>query len=73
MARTKARVVKTTRIVGVVALARELGVTREHLYRVVTGRVVSRRLAAKLRRRGIKCGAVAVPAGGAASASSQGK
>ena len=59
MARAKARVVKTTRIVGVVALARELGVTREHLYRVVTGRVVSRRLAAKLRRRGIKCGEMA--------------
>ena len=52
----RAKVVKTTRIVGVVALARELGVTREHLYRVVTGRVVSHRLAARLRRRGIKCG-----------------
>lgn len=54
MARVK--VVKTTRIVGVVALARELGVTREHLYRVMTGRRVSRRLAAKLRRRGLKPG-----------------
>ena len=50
----RAKVVKSTRIVGVVALARELGVSREHIYRVVTGRRVSRRLAAKLRRRGIK-------------------
>ena len=51
-----AKIVKTTRIVGVVALARKLGVTREHLYRVVTGRRESRRLAAKLRRLGLKPG-----------------
>lgn len=55
----RAKVVKTTRIVGVVALARKLGVTREHLYRVVTGRRESRRLAAKLRRLGLVPGAMA--------------
>lgn len=50
----KAKLKTTTRLVGAVALARELGVTREHLYRVVTGRRESRVLAAKLRERGIK-------------------
>lgn len=54
MTRAKVKIVKTTRIVGLVALARELGVTREHLYRVMTGRIKSRSLAAQLRERGIK-------------------
>ena len=35
------------------ALARELGVTREHLWRVVTGRRESRRLTVELRKRGL--------------------
>lgn len=56
---TKVRITTTTRIVGVVALARKLGVTREHLYRVMTGRRESRRLAAKLRRLGLTPGAMA--------------
>ena len=54
MKRAKIKVVTTKRIVGLLALARELGVTREHLYRVMTGRRESRRLAEELRRRGIK-------------------
>ena len=51
----KAKVKTTTRLIGAVALAKELGVTREHLHKVVTGRRQSRRLAAELKRRGIKC------------------
>ena len=51
----KAKVKTTTRIIGAVALAKELGVTRTHLYKVVTGERKSRRLAAELKRRGIKC------------------
>ena len=51
----KARVKTTTRIIGVVALAKELGVTREHLYRVVKGERESRRLTSELKKRGIKC------------------
>ena len=45
----------TTRLIGAVALAKELGVSREHLHKVVTGRRQSRRLAAELKKRGIKC------------------
>lgn len=51
----KAKVKTTTRLIGAVALAKELGVTRAHLHKVVTGRRQSRRLAAELKRRGIKC------------------
>lgn len=51
----KAKVKTTTRLIGAVALAKELGVTREHLHKVVTGRRQSRRLAAELKKRGIKC------------------
>lgn len=51
----KAKVKTTTRIIGVVALAKELGVTRAHLHKVVTGRRESRRLVAELKKRGIKC------------------
>lgn len=51
----KAKVKTTTRIIGAVALAKELGVTRAHLYKVVTGERQSRRLVAELKRRGIKC------------------
>ena len=43
-----------SRLTNASALARELGVTREHLWRVVTGRRESRRLAAQLRQRGVK-------------------
>lgn len=51
----KAKVKTTMRIIGAVALAKELGVTRAHLYKVVTGERQSRRLAAELKKRGIKC------------------
>ena len=51
----KAKVKTTTRLIGAVALAKELGVTRAHLHKVITGRRQSRRLAAELKRRGIKC------------------
>ena len=51
----KAKVKTTTRIIGAVALAKELGVTRAHLHKVVTGRRESRRLVAELKKRGIKC------------------
>jgi hypothetical protein len=51
----KAKVKTTTRLIGAVALAKELGVTREHLHKVVTGRRQSRRLAVELKKRGIKC------------------
>ena len=54
MQRAKIKIVTSKRIVGVIALARELGVTREHLYRVMTGRRESRRLVTELRNRGIK-------------------
>ena len=37
------------------ATAKELGVSHEHLHKVVTGRRQSRRLAAELKKRGIKC------------------
>lgn len=50
----KGKVEKVSRLTNASALARELGVTREHLWRVVTGRRESRRLAAQLRQRGIK-------------------
>lgn len=50
----KAKIKTVSRIANASALARELGVTREHLWRVATGRRESRRLAAQLRRRGIK-------------------
>lgn len=50
-----AKIVKTERMEGAGALARELGVGREHLWRVVTGRRESKRLAAELKKRGIKC------------------
>jgi len=51
----KAKLKTAPRLVGAVALARELGVTREHLYMVVSGRRVSRRLTSELKKRGIKC------------------
>ena len=51
----KAKVKTTTRLIGAVALAKELGVTRAHLHKVITGRRQSRRLVAELKRRGIKC------------------
>ena len=50
----QAKVEKVSRLTNASALARELGVTREHLWRVVTGRRESRRLATQLRQRGIK-------------------
>lgn len=49
----KAKIKTVSRITNASALARELGVTREHLWRVVTGRRESRRLTAALRKRGI--------------------
>lgn len=51
----KAKLKSVPRLIGAVALARELGVTREHLRRVVTGERHSRRLSAELKKRGIKC------------------
>jgi hypothetical protein len=51
----KAKVKTTTRLIGAVALAKELGVTRAHLHKVVTGRRASRRLTVELKKRGIKC------------------
>ena len=50
----KANVKTVSRLMNASALARELGVGREHLWKVVTGRRESRRLAAELRARGIK-------------------
>ena len=50
----KAKIKTVSRMTNASALARELGVTREHLWRVVTGRRASRRLAAQLRQRGVK-------------------
>ena len=47
-------IVKSTeKLIGAGKLAKELGVTREYLWRVRTGRWSSKRLAAKLRERGI--------------------
>lgn len=51
----KPKVKSSPRLIGAVALAKELGVTRAHLYKVVTGERQSRRLTAELKRRGIKC------------------
>lgn len=51
----KPKVKSSPRLIGAVALAKELGVTRAHLYKVVNGRRQSRRLVAELKRRGIKC------------------
>ena len=48
------KVKSSPRLIGAVALAKELGVTRAHLYKVVTGERQSRRLAAELKKRGIK-------------------
>jgi len=50
---TRAKIKKVSRITNASALARELGVGREHLWRVVTGRRISRRLATELKKRGI--------------------
>ena len=44
---------RIVRLEGASALAKELGVSREYLWRVRTGRWASKRLAAKLRERGI--------------------
>ena len=55
----KANVKTVSRLMNASALARELGVGREHLWKVATGRRVSRRLAAELKKRGIsvrRCG-----------------
>ena len=49
----KAKLKKITRLVGAVALAKELGVTREHLRKVVIGERVSPRITRELKRRGI--------------------
>ena len=48
-----AKIKTVSRITNASALARELGVTREHLWRVVTGRRESRRLTVELRKRGL--------------------
>ena len=50
----RAKIKTVARMTNASALAKELKVTREHLWRVVTGRRESRRLAAELRKRGIK-------------------
>jgi len=50
----KAKIKTVSRITNASALARELGVTREHLWRVVTGRRESCRLTVELRKRGIE-------------------
>ena len=42
------------RIVGICAVAKKLGCTREHLRRVITGERPSRRLVAKARSMGIR-------------------
>ena len=49
----KAKIKTVSRITNASALARELGVTREHLWRVVTGRRESRRLTVALKKRGL--------------------
>ena len=46
---------KNMRMVGACALARELGVTREHLRKVVIGERRSMRLSRELEKRGIRC------------------
>lgn len=50
-----AKLKKTMRILGACALARELGVTREHLRKVVIGERRSMRLSRELEKRGIRC------------------
>lgn len=51
----KAKLKMRPRLVGAVALAKELGVTREHLHKVIKGERESKRLTAELKKRGIKC------------------
>ena len=52
----KAKIKTVPRLIGAVALAKELGVTREHLRKVVIGERVSPRITRELKRRGIKVG-----------------
>lgn len=47
---TKGKGIRKTRHKGIVAAAKKLDITREHLYRVITGRVVSPKLEAWARR-----------------------
>ena len=49
----EAKIKNVSRLTNASALARELGVTREYLWRVRTGRMQSRRLEAKLKEHGI--------------------
>ena len=51
----KAKIKTVPRLIGTVALAKELGVTREHLRKVVIGERVSPRITRELKKRGIKC------------------
>lgn len=51
----KAKLTTAPRLIGAVKLAEELGVTRFHLRKVVTGERRSLRLEAELKKRGIKC------------------
>lgn len=52
----KVMIKQTTRIIGIEALAKELDVTRFHLYKVIKGERKSARLEAKLAKRGITIG-----------------
>lgn len=51
----KPRLTTVTRVVGIKDLAAELGVGRQHLYKVINGQRRSDRLTAKLAERGITC------------------
>lgn len=51
----KAKLTTAPRLIGAVKLAEELGVTRFHLRKVVTGERRSLRIEAELKKRGIKC------------------
>ncbi len=46
---------RTTRIIGITALAASLKVGRQHIYKVAAGERKSSRIQAALEARGIKC------------------
>ena len=50
----RAKIKTVPRLIGAVALSKELGVTREHLRKVIIGERVSPRITHELKKRGIK-------------------
>ena len=64
MKQEKAAMVERPRLVGTAKLAARLGISRSHLYQVTRGmRKPSPRVAARLRRLGIECPALAKEGG----------